>query len=101
MPSPGPVPNAPEIFVATSRQVACTVGGEAVILHLDDGIYYSLNPVGACVWAMLQAPRTKEELIAQVLAEFEVTPERCRADVEELLGALSARALVLPFEAES
>jgi len=98
MPAPSPASSNLQTFVATSRQVACTVGGEAVILHLDEGLYYSLNPVGTCIWALLQQPRSKEELIARVLEEFDVTPERCRADVEELLEALCTRLLVVPAE---
>ena len=91
-------PSSPSTFVASSRQVACVVGGEAVILHLDDGVYYSLNPVGARVWDLLQQPRTAEELIARVTEEFDVAAERCRLDVEELLSALRERALVVLAE---
>ena len=98
MSAQGSVPSKSATFVATSRQVACTVGPETVILHLDDGIYYSLNAVGARVWSLLQEPRTSEELVARVLEEFEVAPERCRADVDELLSALRARALVISTE---
>ena len=90
-----PVQNPAAIFVASKRQVACTVGAEAVILHLDDGVYYSLNPVGAHVWSLLQQPRSMEELVEHVLAEFEVDEERCRADINALVEALHGRALVV------
>ena len=89
----------PATFVASKRQVACEVGGEAVILHLDDGIYYSLNPVGAHVWTLLQQPRSSEELVQHVLAEFEVDEQRCRMDIEALLEALRLRALIVSAEA--
>lgn len=91
-------PSSPSTFVASSRQVACVVGGETVILHLDDGVYYSLNPVGARVWDLLQEPRTADELVARVVEEFNVAVDPCRHDVEELLSALRARALVVPAE---
>jgi hypothetical protein len=86
---------SPRTFVASDRHVACVVGAEAVILHLDEGIYYSLNPVGARVWALLKVPRTTDELVDYVVEEFDVGVDRCRADIEELLGALHARALVV------
>ncbi|MEO6600559.1 MAG: PqqD family protein [Polyangiaceae bacterium] len=98
MKAPIPAPNPAALFVASKRQVACTVGGEAVILHLDDGVYYSLNPVGAHVWSLLQQPRTTEELVRHVLAEFEVEEERCRAEVTALVDALRARALLVQAE---
>ena len=92
------VPSYPSTLIATSRQVDCAIGGETVILHLDDGIYYSLNSVGARVWALLQEPHTADELVVRVVEEFDVSAERCRADLEELLGALHERALVVPAE---
>ena len=91
-------PSRPSTFVVSNRQVACVVGGEAVILHLDDGVYYSLNPVGARVWDLLQQPRTTEELVARVTEEFDVAAERCLLDVEELISALRERALVVCAE---
>jgi Coenzyme PQQ synthesis protein D (PqqD) len=98
MSAQGPVRSKSSTYVATRRQVACAVGGEAVILHLDDGIYYSLNAVGARVWALLQEPRTAEELVTHVVDEFDVGSDRCRADVEDLLLALKARSLVVAAE---
>jgi len=99
MSAPGPGPSTPSTFVASTRQVACVVGGEAVILQLDNGVYYSLNPVGARVWALLQEPRTLAELVERVVEEFDVGAERCQADVAELLAALGAHALVVPVGA--
>lgn len=98
---PQPPPSKAVTFVASSRQVTCAVGGEAVLLHLDDGVYYSLNPVGACVWGLLEEPRTTDELVQRVLEEFEVEAERCRADVEELLAELTARSLVVRHESST
>jgi hypothetical protein len=92
-----PLPIPPAVFVASPRHVACEVSGEVVILHLDDGVYYSLNPVGARVWSLLQEPRTTDQLVSAVVKEFDVGADRCRADLVELLDALRARALVVPF----
>ena len=90
-----PTPSPPETFVVSNRHVACTVGAESVILHLDEGAYYSLNPVGTRIWELLQQPRTIDELVAAVLNEFEVSSERCLDDVCELVEALRARTLVV------
>ena len=88
-----PSPQEPA-FVATNRQVACSVGNETVILQLDEGVYYSLNAVGAHIWTLLKEPRTTQQLVERVLADFEVDAPRCRADVEALLADLSERGLI-------
>jgi hypothetical protein len=35
------------IVVASPDQVSADLGGDAAILQLKDGVYYSLDPVGA------------------------------------------------------
>ncbi len=94
MSTPEDIPADEGPFVATRRQVSCTVSGEVVILHLDDGAYYGLNEVGTRIWELLQEPRGFQDLVAAVVDEFDVTPEACADDVRVLLDELGARGLV-------
>ncbi len=80
--------------VATRRQVSCDLSGEAVILHLEQGIYYGLNPVGAFVWNLLQVPRSIDDITSSLLREFEVDSAQCEADLTTLLQALSDNQLI-------
>src|SRR5688500_11063818 len=59
--------------VVSDEQVFTTLGGEAVILGLRDGVYYGLDAVGARVWALLSEPRRVPELVDAIVAEFDVT----------------------------
>ena len=34
----------------TRAQASCDLGGEAVLLNLESGQYYGLDPVGARIW---------------------------------------------------
>jgi hypothetical protein len=91
----GGFPMDAETRVMASRdQVSVDLDGEAVILGLADGVYYGLDPVGARVWAMLDAPRTVAELRDAVVAEWEVDAPTAEADLIALLGELAARGLV-------
>jgi hypothetical protein len=83
-----------ERVIATQRHVSQTVAGEVVILHLDDGAYYGLNEVGTRVWQLLQEPRTPEEIAKDIVREFEVEPEQCARDIDELLRTLFEKGLV-------
>jgi hypothetical protein len=80
--------------VASREQVSCELEGEAVILALDEGVYYGLDPVGSHVWAMLERERTVEELRDAVVAAFEVEPATAEADLLDLLRELAERGLV-------
>src|SRR3982751_3326742 len=80
--------------VASDEQVHTSLGDEAVILGLEDGVYYGLDTVGARVWSLLAAPRRVSEIVALVTAEFDVGEERCEHDVLALLGELVERRLI-------
>lgn len=81
-------------IVVSDEQVFTTLGGEAVILGLRDGQYYGLDSVGARVWAMLVTPQLVSDLVSRIVDEFDVTAERCTADLLALLDDLAARELI-------
>jgi hypothetical protein len=70
------------------------MGPEQAILQLDSGKYFGLNPVGARVWQLAAEPRKVSEILATLLAEYEVPADRCRADLLALLQKLQAAGLV-------
>ncbi|MCI0650480.1 MAG: PqqD family protein [Planctomycetes bacterium] len=76
------------------EQIAASLGAEAVILHLESGIYYGLNEVGARIWSLVEEPRTVQALIDAIVAEYDVEPEQCARDVETLLGRLVEKRLI-------
>jgi hypothetical protein len=82
------------IVVATHEQVSCPLGDESAILNLKNTVYYGLNPVGACVWNLLQKARTVGELRDALLDEFDVDARQCECDLLELLEKMRAEGLV-------
>lgn len=74
--------------VATRQQISCELEGEAVILHLSDGVYYGLNEVGAKVWTLVQTPRTISEIREALLKVYDVHPDDCTRDLIDLLQKL-------------
>jgi hypothetical protein len=82
------------VVTLAPNQLSSELAGGAVILNLADGTYYGLDAVGAAVWRMLDRPRTVAELRDAVLAEFEVEPGECEADLIALLHELESHALV-------
>ena len=80
--------------VVSDEQVHTSLGDEAVILGLEDGVYYGLDAVGARVWTLLAEPRQVSEIVTAVTEEFDVGRERCEHDVLALLGELAERRLI-------
>jgi hypothetical protein len=82
------------VVVAVKDLVSCELAGEMVILHLKDGIYYGLNPVGTRIWNLIQEPRTVEEIRGVLLREYDVEEERCGRDLFMLLQELADKGLI-------
>jgi Coenzyme PQQ synthesis protein D (PqqD) len=82
------------IIVAAKDQVSCDLAGEAVILNLKSGVYYGLNPVGAKIWSLIQAPMTVSGLRDALLQEYDVAPERCERELLTLLEELAVQGLI-------
>ncbi len=84
-------------IAATPRQAACQLSGEAVVLHLDSGLYYGLDEVGAVIWERIcrrgETPST-QDLRDAILDAFEVDSSTCEQDLLELLGSLERAGLI-------
>lgn len=82
-------------IVAVSKdQVSCDLAGEAVILNTKDGTYYSLNPLGALIWNLMQTPVTVNAILDELLKEYDVSREQCENDLLSLLSEFESRGLV-------
>jgi hypothetical protein len=80
--------------VASSGQISCDVDDEAVILSLEDGVYYGLNEVASRVWELVQKPRTVREIRDSLIQEYDIEETRCTRDLLDLLTQLHRWKLV-------
>lgn len=72
-------------IVACSQQVSCDIGDETVVLTLEDGVYYALNPVASLVWKSIQERKKVKEIRDLLIESYEVEPDQCTEDVFALL----------------
>lgn len=56
-----------------------------VMMHIEKGKYYGLNPVAKRIWELVETPRSVDEIVAVLLQEFEVSEEACRAQTQAFL----------------
>ena len=82
------------LYRASSKHLYSQIDAEAVILDINSGTYYGLNEVSNRVWQLLQVPTSEDRLLELLLEEYEVTPEKASADLQDLLQDLSSNGLV-------
>ena len=70
------------------------VSGEIVLLNLQSGVYYGLDPVGSRMWQLLMEQRPLDDVCSVMLEEYDVAAEVLRADLSRLVDELSSKGLV-------
>ncbi len=80
---------------AVDHQTSAEVDGENVVLDLEDGVYYGLNPVGTQVWRRIQEPTSVGEIVTDLTDAYDVDYERCFDDVVSLLEDLAENGLIV------
>lgn len=84
-----------ESTVAAAQQhVFSNLGSEAVILNLENGVYYGLNPVGVSIWQIIQTPHTVRAICQSLVMRFDVAPDRCEREVLVLLNKMAHAKLI-------
>ena len=56
----------------------------------------TLTGIAPFVWARLEEGCSREDLLAKVLAEYDVSPEQAQQDLDELLARMQELGLVEP-----
>jgi Coenzyme PQQ synthesis protein D (PqqD) len=82
------------LIAASKDQVSKELEGEVIILDLARGAYYGLDGVAARVWDLIQEPKTAQQVLQILVAEYDVEPARCETDLRSLLEDLAAHQLI-------
>jgi hypothetical protein len=85
----------PDTLIARDPSlIAAPVGDELVMLSVEQGKYFALNEGAAAVWRGIEHPMTFEDLCAEILERYDVSPDECRRDVSRFVEELHAKGLV-------
>ena len=78
-----------------SKQVRCMSDADgAVLLDLKGGKYFSLNPLGALVWQLLEQRADRKSIEQEIVDTFDVPAATAAQDLDRFLGDLQQKGLV-------
>lgn len=75
---------------------AKVIDGEAIILDITRGAYYSLDGAGAVIWTCLDQGHPLGAIARILEGRYEGTPDQFQRQVEALTDHLLREALVVP-----
>jgi hypothetical protein len=94
--------NSNQRFETRKKEVAAKViDGEAIIINLANGIYYSMDNTGALIWEMIENGYNLTEMADAISSRCGVDPGRVAADVQRLTEQLLEESLLVKSINES
>lgn len=75
---------------------AKVIDGEAIIMNLSSGLYYSMDNVGAAIWELIARRYSVREVTDVIADRYRVDRERAAGDVQRLVQELLDEHLVVP-----
>ena len=75
-----------------------TIDGEAVIINLDSGNYYSLVDAGSFIWALVERGASASEVQDLLQQTYQGTATDIDQGVEELLSQLQQENLIVAVD---
>ena len=89
-------------FAINEKDVtAKVIDGEAIIINLANGMYYSLDQTGAVAWVLIGAGHSVDEAADALAERFGVETDTVRDDLFRLVGDLLEQNLVVTVDASA
>lgn len=70
------------------------LGDEVVMLSIEQGRYFGLNPVGSEIWEFLEEPKIVTDIVQHLSTKYVVETDTCMHDVLEFLDDMVAKKIV-------
>lgn len=83
-----------EVVVQSPGNIVSDMGGEKVMMSVENGKYYNLGTIGGEIWSRLETPITVNEVIESLIKEYEVEKEECVEQVVSFLQMLYKEKLI-------
>ena len=78
----------------TPSVLSSSIDDETVMMSIEQGMYYNLNPIASAIWAMLETPHTFDQITEKLMEEYDVDQPTCQTETAEFLQALAKRKLI-------
>lgn len=86
--------NTTILYIRKPETISSRLDDQLVMMDIDKGKYFAMNPVATRVWELLEKPASVDRLCEILTGEYDVEPGRCREEVSQLIGEMEKLGLV-------
>lgn len=76
----------PKFYNRNREIIDGSIDDSQVMMHIEKGMYYGLNPVGKRIWELTENRISEDEIVSALISEYDVSEETCRAEVSVFLA---------------
>lgn len=69
--------------------------GTVVVLHLETQSYYTLNPTGSRIWALVKEEQSQSQIASKLASEYDITVREAKKHVESFVRDLMEEGLIV------
>ncbi len=76
------------------KVIQSKIGDEVVMLDMDSGFYFGLNSVASIIWGKLEKEVSFDEIILDLLNEYNIDKLTCENETKIFLDQLVAKNII-------
>lgn len=83
-----------EKVVQGKGNIVSEMGGEKVMLSIENGKYYNLGEIGGGIWDLMQEPIKVDQVVSILISKYDVEQTECEEQVISFLNQLNEEGLI-------
>jgi Coenzyme PQQ synthesis protein D (PqqD) len=87
-----------QIVTQRKGSIVSNMGGEKVMLSIENGKYYNLGEVGGDIWDSIETPLSTAKIVEKLITNYEIDKETCINHVLSFLEMLLEEELIVVKE---
>jgi hypothetical protein len=87
-----------KVYKKNNESISSKLLDEQVILDIEKGKYFSLNPVATKIWDILEQPLTIDTLCDKLIEEYNIEVEKCRTETTAYIQEMMKLGLINEVE---
>lgn len=81
-------------YIQNKKIIQSAIGEEVVMLDMDSGFYFGLNSVASIIWGKLEKEISLEEIISELLEEYNIDEVACENETKIFLNQLIEKNII-------
>jgi coenzyme PQQ biosynthesis protein PqqD len=89
-----------KVYCPSAQVVSRTIADETILVPISGNLanmerIFTLNEVGASIWRLMDGKRSVQEILRELLQEFDVAEDQLAGDIVEFVEQLKGSDLIV------